>query len=76
MVTQPSNKEVDGDKTLMKKYEHQLSLRLPKQLSDGLTKVCENYNVNESEYIRKSVAKNLVNDLQMTSEEINRLNYV
>ena len=60
----------------MKKYEHQLTLRLPKQLSDGLSEVCRTYQINESEYVRRSVAEKLVTDLQMSKEEQNKLSYV
>ena len=60
----------------MKKYEHQLSLRLPKQISDGLTQICQTYQINESDYVRRSLAEKLRNDLRLSTEEQNRLQYV
>ena len=43
----------------MKKYEYQLRTRLPKVVADYMKDVCENMNVNESDFVRKSLVAEL-----------------
>ena len=59
----------------MKKYTYQSSVRMPEEVRDCMSRVCENYNINESDYIRKSVEQLLVNDMQSRPELFPNNNY-
>ena len=48
----------------MKKYDYQRSIRLNDDVKQSLEKICEVYRVNESDYIRNSLEKNLIIDMQ------------
>lgn len=48
----------------MKKYDYQRSIRLNDDVKQSLEKICEVYRVNESDYIRNSLEKNLIVDMQ------------
>ena len=48
----------------MKKYDYQRSIRLNGDVKQSLEKICEVYRVNESDYIRNSLEKNLIIDMQ------------
>ena len=48
----------------MKKYDYQRSIRLNDDVKQSLEKICEVYRVNESDYIRTSLEKNLLIDMQ------------
>ena len=48
----------------MKKYYYQRSIRLNDDVKQSLEKICEVYRVNESDYIRNSLEKNLIIDMQ------------
>ena len=48
----------------MKKYDYQRSIRLNDDVKQSLEKICEVYRVNESDYIRNSLKKNLIIDMQ------------
>ena len=43
----------------MKKYDYQLRTRLPQVLADYIKDVCEDMNVNESDFVRKSLIAEL-----------------
>ena len=48
----------------MVKYDYQRSIRLNDDVKQSLEKICEVYRVNESDYIRNSLEKNLIIDMQ------------
>ena len=39
----------------MKKYEHTITTRVPRIIADEMKKICESVNVNESDFVRKSL---------------------
>ncbi len=52
----------------MKKFNYQSSFRMSEDVKDCMSRICENYRINESDYIRKSVEQSLVNDMQKTPD--------
>ena len=53
----------------MQKYTYQTSLRMSEKIKDAMTEVCDRYQINESDFIRHSVAKNLENHLNRSEPE-------
>ena len=41
----------------MKKYEHQTCLRLPEILKEEMTTICDNYQINESDLMRRAISQ-------------------
>ena len=41
----------------MKKYEHQTCLRLPEILKEEMTTICDNYQINESDLMRRAISE-------------------
>ena len=41
----------------MKKYDYQTCLRLPTFLKDEMTTICDNYQINESDLMRKAIVQ-------------------
>ena len=41
----------------MKKYDYQTCLRLPIILKDEMTTICDNYQINESDLMRKAIVQ-------------------
>ena len=39
----------------MKKYEHTITTRVPRVVADEMKKICEDANVNESDFVRRSL---------------------
>ncbi len=39
----------------MKKYEYTISTRVPQVVADEMKKICDSANVNESDFVRKSL---------------------
>lgn len=48
----------------MKKYEYQRSIRFSEPVRKYLEEICDAYRINESDYIRISVQRCLMNDMQ------------
>ena len=48
----------------MKKYEYQRSIRFSEPVRESLQEICDAYRINESDYIRISVQRCLMNDMQ------------
>lgn len=48
----------------MKKYEYQRSIRFTEPVRESLEEICDAYRINESDYIRISVQRCLMNDLE------------
>ena len=48
---------------MKQRYTTQTSLRLSEDLRNSIDKVCDEWNVNPSNYIRRAVAHNFQNDL-------------
>ena len=41
----------------MKKYDYQTCLRLPNVLKDEMTTICDNYQINESDLMRRAISE-------------------
>ena len=41
----------------MQKYDYQTCLRLPTFLKDEMTTICDNYQINESDLMRKAIVQ-------------------
>jgi len=48
---------------MKQRYQTQTSLRLSEDLRTSIDKVCDAWNVNPSDYIRRCVAHNVQSDL-------------
>tara|TARA_B100001057_G_C22324468_1_gene747058 strand:- start:393 stop:587 length:195 start_codon:yes stop_codon:yes gene_type:complete len=48
----------------MKKFEYQRSVRFSEPVKESLQEVCDAFRVNESDYIRTSVQRCLLDDMQ------------
>ena len=47
----------------MKKFDYQRSVRFSEPVKESLQEICDTFRVNESDYIRQSVQRCLVNDM-------------
>ena len=50
----------------MKKYDYQTCIRMSSNLKDSMTEICDTYQINESDYIRKSLMQSIQEDLKNT----------
>ena len=50
----------------MKKYDLQLCIRMSSNLRDSMQTICDTYQINESDYIRKSLMQSVQEDLKNT----------
>ena len=50
----------------MKKYDYQTCIRMSSNLKDWMTEICDTYQINESDYIRKSLMQSIQEDLKNT----------
>jgi predicted DNA-binding protein len=41
----------------MKKYEHQTCIRLPEILKNEMTNICDTYQINESDLMRRAISE-------------------
>ena len=41
----------------MKKYDYQTCLRLPNVLKEEMTTICDHYQINESDLMRKAIVQ-------------------
>ena len=45
----------------MKKYDYQTCLRLPNVLKDEMTNICDTYQINESDLMRRAIVEFVTN---------------
>ena len=50
----------------MKKYDYQTCIRMSSNLKDSMTEICHTHQINESDYIRKSLMQSVQEDLKNT----------
>ena len=48
----------------MKKYNYQTCIRMSDNLADSISRICDENQINESDYIRNSLAESVRNDTQ------------
>ena len=57
-----------GDK-IMKKFKYRASVRLTEPVKQSLQEICDTYSLNESDYIRQSVQRCIMDDMQQEGLE-------
>ena len=50
----------------MKKYNYQTCIRMSENLRDSMQTICDTCQINESDYIRKSLMQSVQEDLKLT----------
>ena len=60
----------------MKKYEYTLSTRVPKFVADSMSSICASMNVNESDFVRKSLVKEIQRHENADSNTQIQLEYI
>ena len=55
----------------MKKYDYQTCLRLPNVLKDEMTNICDNYQINESDLMRRAIVE-FVTNLNQNPDQTSR----
>jgi len=60
----------------MKKYTYQLSTRLPKVVADSMFSICESMEVNESDFVRKSLIAEIQRFENSLENSVNKFEYI
>ena len=60
----------------MQKYTYQTSIRMPETLRESMKDICDTYQINESDYIRHSLAQSIQNDLKNTGHSDRKFMFV
>ena len=55
----------------MKKHPYQTCLRMPEVLRDSMTTICEKYQINESDFMRRAIAESVQSHLE-NGDDMNR----
>ena len=55
----------------MKKYDYQTCLRLPIVLKEEMTTICDNYQINESDLMRRAIVE-FVTNLNQNPDQTSR----
>ena len=58
----------------MKKYGYTLTARLPEVLANSMKGICEEFSINESDLVRKSIAAEI--QRLESSDSINKFEYI
>ena len=53
----------------MKKYTYQTCLRMPENLRESMQTICDTYQINESDYIRRSLVQSVQRDIENVGKE-------
>ena len=61
---------------MKQRYTTQTSLRLSEDLRNSIDTVCEKWNVNPSDYIRRSVAHKVQNDLAEINDGTTKIVFI
>ena len=59
----------------MKKHPYQTCLRMPEVLRDSMTTICEKYQINESDLMRRAISQ-LVQTINANPEDHGKLMFV
>ena len=59
----------------MKKYDYQTCLRLPIVLKDEMTTICDNYQINESDLMRRAISQ-FVQTIKSNPQDNGKLMFV
>jgi predicted DNA-binding protein len=60
----------------MQKFTYQTCIRMPENLRESLKDICDTYQINESDYIRRSLAQSVQNDMKNTQSADNKFLFV
>ena len=50
----------------MKKYNYQTCLRMSEVLKNSMTKICDTYQINESDFMRRAIAESGQSHIEKT----------
>jgi len=53
----------------MKKYTYTLNVRVPETVADSMKKICNEFTINESDYVRKSIRNSIEKDLSFIGKD-------
>ena len=53
----------------MKKYTYTLNVRVPETVADSMKKICNQFTINESDYVRKSLRNSIEKDLSYVGKD-------
>ena len=53
----------------MKKYTYTVNVRVPENLADSMKKICNQFTINESDYVRKSLRNSIEKDLSYVGKD-------
>ena len=59
----------------MKKYTYQTCLRMSEVLKDEMTKICNQNEINESDFMRVAIKESILNHSRESEDGMNRLRY-
>jgi hypothetical protein len=59
----------------MKKYTYQTCLRMSEVLKDEMSKICNQNEINESDFMRVAIKESILNHSRESEDEMNRLRY-
>ena len=59
----------------MKKYEYQTCIRLPNILKEEMTTICDQYQINESDLMRRAIVQ-FVENIQQNPNQTSRYMFV
>ena len=60
----------------MQKYTYQTCVRMSETLRESMKDICDTYQINESDYIRRSLAQSIQNDIKNTQNADNKFLFV
>ena len=60
----------------MQKYTYQTCVRMPENLRESMKDICDTYQINESDYIRRSLTQSVQNDIKNTQIADNKFLFV
>ena len=50
----------------MKKYDYQTCLRMSSNLRDSMQTICDTYQINESDFMRRAIAESVQSHIEKT----------
>ncbi len=60
----------------MKKYNYQTCLRLSEKLKDEMTSICDSYQINESDFMRRAIAESVQSIQENPNDESRKYMFV
>ena len=60
----------------MKKYTYQTCLRLSETLKDDMTAICDSYQINETDFMRRAIAESVQSMQQNPNNEFRKYMFV